>query len=1495
MHKKKIRKIITRTLELIVLSLGVALLLLQTPFVQTRLAQRATQLAENKLDADIHFSAIKFAPFNTLIIKDLAIIDKHPESELDTVMSARHLSATFSLRGLLAKKGGVHIDRLRAKDFNLYLVISDTTERGYTTNFASIFNAKPKDKDTLRIIPDLFSIKRADINNFHYRMLILNQTPYQYKGHGINWKDLELWADARGHDINFVNSRCSFDVDWLKVREKCGYSFWGSGHCITGLGLTEVTDTHIIDEWSDVYLKRYTMAYKKDSDWQAFSHKIILGGDATASPLALKSVGAFCGAFGDSPVLLDIEALKITGPINSLNISKALFSDRYSGVKADLSVSYKDILDLKKTSVDVESRKFEFSGQGIAQFISSFTGKDIQLTKALSEDLEADLKGTLKGPLDDLDADLKLTSNAGDIALTAKAQDLLKTDKPLSYDAKINLEEVDLSKMSLGEKFGKTSLHILSKGSLKHGSSPDIELNKLDISKLTLNNYAYSHIDGSGYFKDNTFTGNIRCNDPNLNFILGGSFSLSSKSKNSIYKFNLVLGYADLAAINLDPRPGTSTLSTSMNISFRKSDKNVLIGDAGISRLTYTDQNGKHNIGDILFASVMDHDKLRINLRSSFADITYSGDADLATIVNPLLANSVGRSLPSLLQPAVKDEVGRNFESQILIKDTKEALSFLRKNVLVARGTQARISLSPSGEINGSFSSSGIRFENNVIRGLEAKFHAKDSTTTLTAGINEVKTGTSGLKKAYLHLKANSDNTCLQVSATDILNKNIALLLDLDSDFSRNQQGKLQISASIENSFINMDGKMWQCSHPTITYENNLLNIDNLRLWYEGQSIEITGGASRFKPSKLAINIKDMDLSTANLLLKDNLTIAGLLNGEIEVSTPIKSNMGLQAFLECPNFEFGMAHVGQITLKAHLDDEDDLFKFDLDNSPVAGQSALRIEGNYNAVSNYLNANASFTDFNPGIAQKAVDKFCTNLNGRINGKITASGPVSNLSIRSNDFTLRDLNLTLIPTGVNYTLNADARYDEQGLIIDRLAIADGNSGQALLKGRPEDLSLHLNRLRVLDKAVGSSDYSGTLALNGDILFSSKDPSHIVLDANLSNAGDGKINMILAKTVGQGSNILQFKEKEKNTEEDEFEQKFGFSSPSDKKQIDAKCRFSVNPGLEIAAFLDREGANALNVSGDGTITANFNSKSGNLDMGGNYNITEGKYHFSAIGALIAKDFNIQDGSSLTFAGDIMDTELNISAVHSLKTSLGTLISDTTSVSTRRLVNCGIKISDKLHNPQLAFSIDIPDLDPTTKALVDSELNTEDKVSRQFLALVVLGSFLPSDQNGIVNNNTSSNFLYSNLATIMSGQLNTILQKFNIPLDLGLSYEQNDMGNNVMDLAVSTQLFDNMVSVNGSVGNRKYSSTSSDENMVGDLDINIKLNKSGHFRLNLFSHSADDYTNYLDNSQRNGVGISYQIEYNSLRSFLKTMFKKEDENTLEVIPTKKIVIKNE
>ena len=65
--------------------------------------------------------------------------------------------------------------------------------------------------------------------------------------------------------------------------------------------------------------------------------------------------------------------------------------------------------------------------------------------------------------------------------------------------------------------------------------------------------------------------------------------------------------------------------------------------------------------------------------------------------------------------------------------------------------------------------------------------------------------------------------------------------------------------------------------------------------------------------------------------------------------------------------------------------------------------------------------------------------------------------------------------------------------------------------------------------------------------------------------------------------------------------------------------------------------------------------------------------------------------------------------------------------------------------------------------------------------------------------------------------------------------------------------------------------------------------MDKSGQVRLNLFSHSADEYTNYLDNLQRNGVGVAYQKEFDSLKLFLRDLFTpKSKRQSQDAVPTR-------
>jgi hypothetical protein len=303
-----------------------------------------------------------------------------------------------------------------------------------------------------------------------------------------------------------------------------------------------------------------------------------------------------------------------------------------------------------------------------------------------------------------------------------------------------------------------------------------------------------------------------------------------------------------------------------------------------------------------------------------------------------------------------------------------------------------------------------------------------------------------------------------------------------------------------------------------------------------------------------------------------------------------------------------------------------------------------------------------------------------------------------------------------------------------------------------------------------------------------------------------------------------------------------------------------------------LDNTGDNFLTARGNGLLNVELNQARKIFDVTVDYNISNGTYHF-ALPGIVSKNFNIENVSSIKFGGDIMDSELDINATYSLRTSINRLMADTTTVATRRMVNCGISITDRISSPKLGFSIDIPDLDSTTKSEVESALNSEDKIQKQFLSLVITGSFLQNEEYGIINN---TNLVFSNVSEMMSRQLSNLLNRMDIPVDLGVGYQQNAEGTDLYDVSVSTELFDNRVEVRGSFGNRQYS-TSNNPNgeMVGDLDIDVKLDKAGELRFNLFSHSADEYTSYLDYSQRNGVGITYQKEFGKWKDFWKSLFR--------------------
>ena len=608
--------------------------------------------------------------------------------------------------------------------------------------------------------------------------------------------------------------------------------------------------------------------------------------------------------------------------------------------------------------------------------------------------------------------------------------------------------------------------------------------------------------------------------------------------------------------------------------------------------------------------------------------------------------------------------------------------------------------------------------------------------------------------------------------------------------------------------------------------------------------------------------------------------MGGKATGRAFLTSQEDRDLGLLVNIRSDSTRFGGAEVGTLRLASAWEEGYDRFDIILRNN-LGGKKTIDGRVSLWPKTSALKGELKLDGASLGYAMPFLTSVFSEGSGSVEGEIGIGGTFRAPKLRSEKLKISGARLCLDYTGVPYYADGALELTPTALKFKDIHLHDRYDGTGTLGGEVtfenmSDLGLDVyvdffNMEGIDLEEHKNPDFYGNVFASGraDITGSL---SHILVDVNATTTGDGQFHLpISGASTGTSSKLLTFTEKEKVVWVDPYEEMMKKIQIKSSSRNDIAVRLDINATDDVEALLevDKATGNVLTGRGHGRIQLDIRPSQSVFNINGDYNITSGSYNFNAMN-LARRLFTIQDGSSVRFNGAVPETDLNIKALDTTKTSLGTLIADTTSVQTRRNVECQISISDKLKDPRVNFAINIPDLDPTTKSQVESALNTEDKIQKQFIYLLVTGNFFPDEQSGITNN---SNILFSNVSQIMSSQLNNIMQKLDIPLDLGLNYSQNEQsGNNIFDVAVSTALFNNRVIVNGNVGNREY--TSSGTEVVGNLDIDVKLNKSGQFRLNLFSHSADDYTNYLDNSQRNGVGVTYQREFNTFKEMIQSIF---------------------
>lgn len=1470
--------------------------MLQCEALQTKIVDTLKDRFLANLDADVTYSSISIRPINAIVIKDLAIVDRNPQlpseqalelfrkelgedytyTPYDTLLRAKTVVATFSIKGLF-DKSGIHLGKATVSDGRVHLVL----EENLSTNLQRMFHLKKGDGEQKKSTKDVFDLRVAKLRNMAYSMHNIRVKHGPYKG-GINFNDLyctELNVDAKKLSLskNIMTGRlerCSF-------KEKSGFSPINiSARTAVGRGLALIEDIHITDSLSDIKARYFSMSFSKPRDMRQFNSLVHLDGELLESAAHCQTLKYFVPALAKADMMLDVEKGEFHGFVNGFDVDGVKLSVRGRNFSTRFDGKFRGMGKGQKKNMDLLLSHCRTSSQSLLKVVGDFTGKPLKLKKELPA-VGGIIDAHIKGAFDDLRAELLVDTDAGAVAADLRAKDLTNKRREGEISGKISTENLDLGRFLGSELIRQCSLEASLSARLRGEDGPSVHMDTLQISRLNLKGYDYSRIFATGDLSKRSFTGRVISQDPNLNFLFQGIFAFAPKTQNALYQFYANIGHADLQALHLDKRDGSSFSGTA-NANFSRSDEGVLLGSIDLQNLYASVEGQRHPLGGIHIYSQSTDGKYSAQLASSFAEGSFEGTGSYIQCVNDLLAISLQRELPALFKKKDATFSANRYALDFRLKDTRDLLAFFKPGLYIENGTEVKMNISQEGALNVDLTSGRLALGDKYIKGFSLNATNGEELLLGTLKCEDISLNALSLKDNTLTLLADNDHfgVGLQSESEQSLGE-----LYLKGHVRSNSQGKLSAHADILPSCLTFGGEMWTINPACIEIvDSKDIHIKKLGLSSDSQTITIDGDVLSSGNGRLDLALRDFDLGIANIFLEQGkYSVEGKAGGKVSILSyedPLRKK-GILADLSISNAAFSNTPLGNIGINVGFDE---IFnRFDL---KVGNGETFDIAGYYTPSIKDVNLALKLRKFDLGAAKPLFTGLFGDMGGCVSADLTVDGPLNRLSISSSGARFEDAEVLLDFTGVPYRLNGPFRVDEHGIYFDSVSLKDKVHGEGRLGGKVtydhfKDINVDVNitakNTLLIDIPEQKADgFYGRLT--GDATIGVTGPlSTITVDIDGTTSGGGNFHIpTTASAKVSGSELLTFTKKEEVVEIDPYEQmvaKYSEKKKAPKTDLIIHLKAAATQNVDAFLEVDKASGNGLAGSGVGNLDIEVRPSRGIFNLKGDYTLVNGKYTLNVMN-LAKREFDISEGSSIHFNGDLMDSELDIDAVYRTKASLARLISDTTSVNNRRVVECALNIGDRLSNPSLGFSINVPDLEPGVKSQVENALSTDDKVQKQFIALLVSNNFLPDEQSGITDT-ANSGLLFSSLSSVLFGQLNNILQKLNIPLDVDMKYQQNQRGNDVFDVAVSTQLFNNRVVVNGNFGNRQYDTGNG--NFAGDVDIEIKLDKRGAVRLNAFSHSADQYTNYLDNTQRNGIGLTLQQEFDHFGEMVRRGFSKK------------------
>ncbi len=1482
---KRFIKILLIAIGVLVSLQAVLLIVLQFPTVQTSVVKVITSgLSRNTINGKLSVGKVYFVFFNNLILNDVSIVstDRTPHldslknyyGQSDTLVAADKIAVTLSPVELL--KLNLKLDRVKISGgvFNLQ------GEGDKTTNLDRIFNlTKNTEKDTTK---GSFSLHANSLKIDNFRFTLNNPDKAQYNQDSIiNFSNLsvgDINVDLR--DITLASDTLWAEVNNISGRDVSGFTLKKlTGHARVCGTEALVTDLFMQDNYSTVDAEYFYLRYNTSKDFSDFTSKVKLGAKFNGSFLDFHTIGRIAPSLSNSNLGFSIDG-EVNGPVCDMRTENLRVASKSGLSFIDLSAKVIGLPDVSRTMAIAKVKHSRTVFRDLAAIVASIDNTPVNKTLAgMAPFVNYNFKGTLSGLLVDFVADGSITSPTGNVDVDF----VFRTEpKGARFIGQVQGYDIDLGRILVNDFLGQLSFKGKADALFGKGeNSMRIKIDTTEVYKAGINGYDYSNIIAAGELTDNSFNGYLSCNDPNLSLLYNGllTFSMEGESK---YDFTAHVGKANLNELNIKTGTEITTLGFDAKASFTNRDNRYIDGTVNLEQIKYGTVAESFNLGEVSVVSSSSDSLHTVKFNSSVAKAEYSGAGPLIGFIKKVGDLSASSKLDNYFIYDTLSVVNNGAcKLDIETFDSYNLTKVLVPGLFVMDSTRAVIAIDNNDNLNARVKSGRLALGSNFLKKVDLSLTSSPSQPSVLELLSE-QIRFAGIVTDNNNVNIVADTNTVRVDlsfsndSTDSDNARILGRIDLKG-------GDVADINILDGSGITLRGEKWAFTPSSIAFADSSIVINNFSIRNNEQLFSLDGNISKQYPDTLNFNLENFNIAILNLFMDKDFKLEGHFSGNGLISDLYREP---KVFFNIDGTDVSAYdhNVGKIKMMSRWDQQEKqlglLVKTNLDN-----KANFLATGYYKPQTKYLNIDASLDDMSVCYFEPFLADIISKSSGSVTGELKLSGPIDKLSLVGTECRFNNLGFLLNYTNVPYRLNGDFDLNERGIFFKNLPIYDRFNNKGLVNGSVsynyfKDLALNLNidfsNLQALNTTEKENEYfygsafaTGKVKVYGPL-------STIGIDIDVISDKNTSIHIPLSSSSSATeTNLLTFVEPQKEIWIDPYDTLSisNVKANSSPTALDVNVVAKATPDAEILIEINKAVGDVIKAKGSGDIRLDINPSKDIFDIFGDYKVDAGSYKFVLAG-FAAKDFTLEPGGSIIFNGDLENTRLDLDAVYHTKASINTLIADTSSVSTRRNVNCIIGMQGRMMNPELDFKIDIPDLDPTTKIRVESALNTQGKVQKQFMALLVSGGFIPDEQSGIANN---SSLLYSNASEILSNQINMIFQQLGIPLDLGLNYQPGERGTDIFDVAVSTQLFNNRVIINGNIGNDPYGTSRND--VVGNIDVEVKLDNSGSLLLNLFSHSEDQYSAYNDNtnSQRNGIGIVYQKEFNSFKRLIKGKSKAE------------------